>query len=174
MLVVQLREEAVTPPSFHGVSSVGSPDQGAIIWQKVGKDCGWEHPRAPALRRLWKDDAVGAVVELLENTRVGSRASAEMARARVGEDRDGDETPGQESEEDGPGPSSSLSCPETSSPSLSSFLLALAIAADARRPTLVSSRNSTTAPTASSFHNHLSAGLGVPTRNPLLSFATTP
>ena len=71
------------------------------LWRKVGKDCGWEHPRAPALRWLWKDDAVGALVELLENTRVGSRASA---RARVDEGRDGDEVPGQEDEEDGPGP----------------------------------------------------------------------
>ena len=35
---------------------------------------------------------------------MGSRASAVMARARVDEDRDGDEFPGQESEEDGPGP----------------------------------------------------------------------
>ena len=34
---------------------------------------------------------------------MGSRGSAEAARARVDEDRDGDEVPGQESEEDGPG-----------------------------------------------------------------------
>ena len=74
------------------------------LWRRVGKDCGWEHPRAPALRWLWKDDAVGAVVEFLENTRVGSRASAEMARARVHEDREGDKALGQQSEEDGPGP----------------------------------------------------------------------
>ena len=74
------------------------------LWRRIGKDCGWENPRAPALRWLWKDDAVGAVVELLEGTRVGSRASAEMARARVDEDRDGEEALGQESEEDGPGP----------------------------------------------------------------------
>ena len=40
----------------------------------------------------------------MENTRVGSRASAEMARARVDEDREGDEVLGQESDEDGPGP----------------------------------------------------------------------
>ena len=38
-------------------------------WLRIGKDCGWEHPRAPALRWLWKDDAVGAVVEFLESTR---------------------------------------------------------------------------------------------------------
>ena len=56
----------------------------------MGKDFGWEHPRAPALRWLWKDDAVGTVVEFLESTRVGSRASAEMARARVDEDRAGE------------------------------------------------------------------------------------
>ena len=74
------------------------------LWQRIGKDCGWEHPRAPALRWLWKDDAIGAVVEFLEGTRVGSRASAEMARAGMDEDRDGEEVLGQESEEDGPGP----------------------------------------------------------------------
>ena len=74
------------------------------LWRRIGKDCGWEHPRAPALRWLWKDDAVGAVVGFLESTRVGSRASAERARARVDEDRDGEEALGQESEEDGPGP----------------------------------------------------------------------
>ena len=52
------------------------------LWRRIGKDCGWEHPRA-ALRWLWKDDAVGAVVGFLEGTRVDSRASAEMARARM-------------------------------------------------------------------------------------------
>ena len=74
------------------------------LWRRIGKDCGWEHPRAPALRWLWKGDAVGAVVEFLGGTRVGSRASAGVARARVDEDRDGEEALGQESEEDGPGP----------------------------------------------------------------------
>ena len=73
------------------------------LWQRVGKDCVWEHLRAPALRWLWKGDAVGAAVEFLENTRVGSRASAEMMRARLDEDRDGDVVPGQGSEDDGPG-----------------------------------------------------------------------
>ena len=52
------------------------------------------------MRWLWKDDAVGAVVEFLEGTRVGSRASAAMARARADEDRDGEEVLGQESEEE--------------------------------------------------------------------------
>ena len=71
------------------------------LWQRIGKDCGWEHPRAPALRWLWRDGAVGAMVEFLENTRVESRVSAEMARARIDEDREGDEVLGQESEEEG-------------------------------------------------------------------------
>ena len=73
------------------------------LWRRVGKDCGWEHPRAPALRWLWKDDAVGAVVEFLENTRVGCRASAEMARARVDEGRGEEDAWVSEGEEGGPG-----------------------------------------------------------------------
>ena len=74
------------------------------LWKRVGKDCGCSHPRAPVPRWLWKDDAVRAVVESLENTRVGSRALAEIARARVDEDRDGEEVPGQEGWGGGPGP----------------------------------------------------------------------
>ena len=72
--------------------------------EESGRDCGRERPRTPALRWLWKDDAVGAVVDFLRNTRVGSRSSAEMARARMDEDREGREALVQESEEDGPGP----------------------------------------------------------------------
>ena len=73
-------------------------------WKRVGKDCGWEHPRAPALQWLWKNDAVGVVVDFLEGTRAGSRALAEMVRLRMDEDREDAEVLGQESEEDGPGP----------------------------------------------------------------------
>ena len=75
------------------------------LWRRVGKDCGWEHLRAPALRWLWKDDAIGAAAGSLKDTRVESRASAEMARLRVDEDREGQGVLGQESEEDRPGPS---------------------------------------------------------------------
>lgn len=53
----------------------------------MGRDCHWEHPRAPALLWLWKEEAIEAVLEFLENTRVGCRAPAEMARARADEDR---------------------------------------------------------------------------------------
>ena len=74
------------------------------LWQRVVKDCGWEHPRAPVLRWLWKDDVVGAVVDFLESARVGSRASAEMARARVDEVRGKEAAWGSGGEEGWPGP----------------------------------------------------------------------
>ena len=57
---------------------------------------------APALRWLWKEEAIGAVVDFLEDRRVWSRVSS--GRTRVDEDRDGDEVPRKESEEDSPGP----------------------------------------------------------------------
>ena len=74
-----------------------------MFWIQTGA-CTWEHPRAPTLRWLWKDDAVGAAVDFLDKTRVGSRASAEMARARADENREGSEALRKESEEDGLGP----------------------------------------------------------------------
>ena len=46
------------------------------LWRGIGKDCGWEHPRAPAVRWLWDEGATGAVLEFLEDTRVGFRTSA--------------------------------------------------------------------------------------------------
>ena len=74
------------------------------LWRKIGKDCHWEHPRAPALRWLWKEEATESVLEFLESTRVVCRASAEVARARVDEDRGGGAARGAEGEEGGPGP----------------------------------------------------------------------
>ena len=94
LLVVQLWEETVEAHLF--TERKAWTPQIRDLWRRVGKDCGWEHPRAPALRWLWGDDAVGAVVELLESTRVGGRALAETARDRVDEDRVGEEVPGQE------------------------------------------------------------------------------
>ena len=73
------------------------------LWRRIGGDCHWEHPRTPTLRWLWKEEATEAVLEFLESMRVGRRASAEAARLRVDEGRGGEEVPGQESEEDGPG-----------------------------------------------------------------------
>ena len=100
--MVQLWQEAVAFPSVCWCRAWAS--QIRELWKRVGKDCGWEHPRAPALRWLWKDDDAGAVVEFLEGTRVGSRASAEMARLRIDEDRGNEVALGQEGEEDGPAP----------------------------------------------------------------------
>ena len=46
--------------------------------EEVGKDCGWEHPRAPAVRWLWDERTAGAVLGFLEDTRVGCRTSARV------------------------------------------------------------------------------------------------
>ena len=46
------------------------------LWRRIGKYCGWECPRAPEVRWLWNERATGAVVERLEDTRVGCRTSA--------------------------------------------------------------------------------------------------
>ena len=50
---------------------------------------------------LWEEEAAEAVLEFLEDTRVGCRVPS--GRAGVGRDRDA-EIPGSESEEDGPSP----------------------------------------------------------------------
>ena len=72
-----------------------------VLWKRIGKDCRWEHTRAPSMRWVWKEDATEAVIEFLEDTPVGSRSSR-MARAKLG-DR---ESVGQvsEGEEGRPGP----------------------------------------------------------------------
>ena len=59
--------------------------QTRALWSRVGKDWQWEHLRAPALRWLWKEEATEAVLDFLESTRVGCRASAsaEAAGARL-------------------------------------------------------------------------------------------
>ena len=72
------------------------------LWKRVGKECHWEHPRARSVRWLWKEEATGAVLEFLEDTRVGCRVSS--GRARGDEGRDEEEVPGSDNEEGGPGP----------------------------------------------------------------------
>ena len=57
---------------------------------------------APSVRRLWKEEATEAVLELLEDTRVGCRVSS--GRVRVGDGRDVEEVQGSEGSEGGPGP----------------------------------------------------------------------
>ena len=79
---------------------VGPPYQG--LWERIGKVCKWQHPRAPSVRWLWKEKATEAVLEFPEDTRVGCRVSS--GRARVDGDRDVEEVPGSEGEKARPGP----------------------------------------------------------------------
>ena len=100
MLVVRQRQESRTTASSRSTGPAWSLRSGGC--GRVGKDCGWKHLRAPAVRKLWKEGATGAVLEILEDTPVGRRLSAGMARApRGNEVFEGEMT---ESEEDGPGP----------------------------------------------------------------------
>ena len=53
------------------------------LWRRVGKDCGWEHARAPAVRTLWAEGATEVVLEFLEDTHVGYWAAAGTARRQA-------------------------------------------------------------------------------------------
>ena len=67
------------------------------LWRRVGKDCHWGHPRAPSIGWLWEEEAIGeAVLEYLEDTRVGCKVSSE--RGRVDEGRDEEQAPGSDGE----------------------------------------------------------------------------
>ena len=37
----------------------------------MSKDYGWKHPKAPAMRKLWKEGATEAVLVYFGGTRVG-------------------------------------------------------------------------------------------------------
>lgn len=45
------------------------------LWRRIGKDCGWQHPKALAVRKLWKEKATEAVLEFLRDTWVGCWSS---------------------------------------------------------------------------------------------------
>ena len=83
--VVWQRQEGVTPPPLHGVPVPATPDPEALEaggkGLRVGKGCGWKHPRAPAVRKLWKEKTTEAVLEFLEDTPAGRWISAGVARA---------------------------------------------------------------------------------------------
>ena len=85
--MVRQRQEIVAPPPFRRVP--GLDPQTWRLWRRVAKDCGWQHPKAPAVRKLWREGATGAVLEFLEDTSVGRRLSAGGTRAprveKVGE-----------------------------------------------------------------------------------------
>ena len=72
------------------------------LWKRVGKDCRWKHPKAPAVRKLWREGATTAVLEFLEDTSVGQWLLAGVVRAPRVEEVGEDEVP--EGEEGGPGP----------------------------------------------------------------------
>ena len=78
--------------------------QTRTLWRRIGEDCHWEHPRAPALRYLWKEEATEVVLEFLESTRVGRRMPAEVAGLRVDEVRGEEDAWSSEGSEGGPGP----------------------------------------------------------------------
>ena len=99
MLVVQLQKEAVALPPVYGVPGVVAADPRLV--EEDRKEFHWEHLRAPVLRWLWKEEATEAVIEFLEDARVGCRVSSR--RALVDENRDREEGPGQGGEEGGPG-----------------------------------------------------------------------
>ena len=71
------------------------------LWKRVGKGCGGERPRAPAVGKLWKEKATEAVLEFLEDTPVGRWLPAGAARAPR-EEVSG-EVVGSEGQEGGPG-----------------------------------------------------------------------
>lgn len=54
-----------------------APQSGGL-WKKIGKDCGWRHPRAPTVRLLWREGATEAVLEFLRGTRVGCARSGQF------------------------------------------------------------------------------------------------
>ena len=53
------------------------------LWKRVGKDCGWKHPKAPAVRKLWKEGATEAILEFLVDVRAGCWSSAGAGAVRT-------------------------------------------------------------------------------------------
>ena len=87
------KKTADPPPSLHGVPGTGPSGQGV---RKIGKACGWKHPKTPLVKHLRKDKATDVVLEFLD-TRVGCSATLR----RLPKEKEGR---GEENEEDGPGP----------------------------------------------------------------------
>ena len=67
----------------------------------MAKDCRWKHPKAPAVRRLWKEeDATVAVLEFLGEVRAGCWQGG---RVRAPAEAEGEGLVS-EGDEGGPGP----------------------------------------------------------------------
>ena len=71
------------------------------LWKRVGKDCRWKHPRAPVVKKLWKEEATEAALEFLGDVRAGCWSSGGIARAPRMAEGGGEASEG---EEGGPGP----------------------------------------------------------------------
>ena len=53
-----------------------------MLCGRVGKDCEWQRPRAPAVRLLWDARAVDVVMEFLESTRVECKTATRVVGPR--------------------------------------------------------------------------------------------
>ena len=74
------------------------------LWKEIGKAHGWEHPRAPSGKWLWKEKSTEAVLVFLKSTRVGC-ISTRRQLPEEGEENLGEEGGGGDAGEDGgPGP----------------------------------------------------------------------
>lgn len=71
--------------------------------KRIGKECGWKHPRAPLVRLLWKERATEAVLEFLRDARAGRRAAV-MVTIGPQEDRGEESERRAGDEESGPAP----------------------------------------------------------------------
>ena len=72
------------------------------MWKAIGKAHGWKHPKAPAIKWLWKERSTEAVLKMLRETRTGCIST----RRVFPEDScmGGPGGVGDEGEEGGPGP----------------------------------------------------------------------
>lgn len=41
------------------------------LWKEIGKSHGWNHPRVPSVRWMWREKPTKAVLGFLRGTRVG-------------------------------------------------------------------------------------------------------
>lgn len=68
--MVWQRGVTAPPPPFLPVPRLDHAEQRDV--ESVGKACGWKHPWAPSVRRLFDDDrATPAVLNFLRETNVG-------------------------------------------------------------------------------------------------------
>ena len=72
------------------------------MWKAIGKARGWKHPKAPAIKWLWRKKSPEAVLEILRDTRIGCISTRRvLLEERLGDEMAGS---GDEGEEGGPGP----------------------------------------------------------------------